>query len=87
MASNLFIGESISTIYGFEIEGIRQLEDKENGTIMEGFTRDDKLKDQNGDGDYRSRRSGDTGTLRTGLLHGLQMSFRIKTLTCVSLST
>lgn len=52
VASNLFIGESISTIYGFEIEDIWQLEDKENGTIMEGFYPGTyKLKDQNGDGE------------------------------------
>jgi len=31
ISSGLFIGESIGTIYGYEIEGIWQIADKENG--------------------------------------------------------
>lgn len=51
VSSNLFIGESIGTIYGYEVEGIWQLEDQKNGTIMEGFYPGTyKIKDQDGDG-------------------------------------
>ena len=43
--------ESIGTIYGYEIEGIWQIADKENGGIMEGFYPGTyKIKDQNNDG-------------------------------------
>lgn len=37
VASGLFIGESLGTIYDYEVEGIWQLADKESGTIMKGF--------------------------------------------------
>ena len=51
ISSGLFIGESIGTIYGYEIEGIWQIADKENGSIMEGFYPGTyKIKDQNNDG-------------------------------------
>lgn len=51
VSSNLFIGESIGTIYGYEVEGIWQLADKENGTIMDGYYPGTyKIKDQNNDG-------------------------------------
>lgn len=52
VASGLFIGESLGTIYDYEVEGIWQLADKENGTIMKGFYPGTyKIKDQNGDGE------------------------------------
>lgn len=51
IASGLFIGEPLGTIYDYEVEGIWQLEDKENGTIMDGFYPGTyKIKDQNKDG-------------------------------------
>ena len=51
IAEGLFIGESLGTIYNYEVEGIWQLADKDNGTIMSGYYPGTyKIKDQDGDG-------------------------------------
>lgn len=52
VASGLFIGQPIGTIYDYEIEGIWQLADAENGTIMNGYYPGTyKIKDQDNSGD------------------------------------
>lgn len=57
VSSGLFIGESIGTIYGYQVEGIWQLEDQKNGTIMKGFSPGTyKIKDQDGDGSISADR-------------------------------
>lgn len=51
ISSGLFIGESLGTIYDYEIDGIWQIEDEQNGTIMNGFHPGEyKIVDQDGDG-------------------------------------
>lgn len=51
ISSGLFIGESLGAIYGYQVEGIWQLEDEAAGIIPSGFYPGTyKIKDQNGDG-------------------------------------
>ena len=51
ISSGLFIGESLGTIYDYEIDGLWQIEDEQNGTIMKGYHPGEyKIVDQNGDG-------------------------------------
>lgn len=52
ISSGLFIGESLGTIYGYEVEGIWQLEDEAAGIIPKGYYPGNyKIKDQDGDGE------------------------------------
>lgn len=52
VASGLFIGEPIGTIYDYQIDGIWQLADQENGSIMKGYYPGTyRIKDQDNSGD------------------------------------
>ncbi len=51
ISDGLFIGQSLGAIYDYEIEGIWQIEDEENGLIPDGhYVGGYKIKDQNNDG-------------------------------------
>lgn len=53
ISSDLFIGQSIGTIYGYQTDGIYQVEDMISGTIPSGFEPGAyKVVDQDGDGSY-----------------------------------
>lgn len=55
LASNQFIGKSLSTVYNYKVIGMWQQADKDNGTIMTGFQPGTyKLLDVNGDGKMTS---------------------------------
>lgn len=55
ISSNLFIGKSLGTLYGYRVTGMWQQEDVDNGTILNGFQPGHyKLKDVNGDGKITS---------------------------------
>ncbi|WP_270088189.1 SusC/RagA family TonB-linked outer membrane protein [Sphingobacterium sp. SYP-B4668] len=55
ISSNLFIGKSLTTVYGYRVVGMWQQEDVDNGTILAGFKPGHyKLNDVNGDGKITS---------------------------------
>lgn len=55
VSSNQFIGKSLSAVYNYQVIGMWQQADKDNGTIMAGFQPGTyKLLDVNGDGKITS---------------------------------
>jgi len=55
VSSNQFIGKSLSAVYNYDVVGMWQQADKDNGTIMAGFQPGTyKIKDVNGDGKITS---------------------------------